>query len=188
MIAIGTRILRRLASATTRLTGLCVARVAACELHTSSSMGTSLQVRPATADMFGDVCEVLMEFGSGLGEAQWRHLFDYEFEGSDRKDRGWVLCDGDAVIGFLGAIFSRRGDEPFCNVTSWVVKKTHRSSGGLQLLLPMLALEDHTILNLSPTPFTRAVFQRMGFRKTGTHRFVMGSDHQTDHVMRREVR
>lgn len=127
-------------------------------------MGTRLQVRPATAEMFCDVRDVLMEFGSGLGEADWRRLFDYDFAGSDRKDRGWVLCDGDAIIGFLGAIFSRRGDESFCNVTSWVVKKSHRSSGGLQLLLPMLALEDHTILNLSPTPFTRAVFQRAGFR------------------------
>ena len=33
-----------------------------------------------------------------------------------------------------------------------------------------------------------AFYERMGFRKTGTNRFVMGSDHQTDHVMRREVR
>ena len=33
-----------------------------------------------------------------------------------------------------------------------------------------------------------AFYERMGFRKTGTHRFVMGSDHQTDHVMRRDVR
>jgi hypothetical protein len=114
--------------------------------------------------MFGDVRDVLMEFGPGLGEANWRRLFDYDFDRGDRKDRGWVLCDGDAVVGFLGAIFSRRGDESFCNVTSWVVKKSHRSSGGLQLLLPMLALKDHTILNLTPTAFTRAVFQRMGFR------------------------
>jgi hypothetical protein len=127
-------------------------------------MPSNHQVRTATADMFSDVRDVLMEFGSGLGEADWRRLFDYDFDGGDRKDRGWVLCDGDAIVGFLGAIFSRRGGEAFCNVTSWVVKKSHRSSGGLQLLLPMMALKDHTILNLSPTPFTRAVFQRMGFR------------------------
>ncbi len=127
-------------------------------------MGSSLQVRPATMEMFGDIRNVLTEFGPGFDEADWRRLFDYDFDAGDRKDRGWVLCDGDAIIGFLGAIFSRRSGEAFCNVTSWVVKKTHRSSGGLQLLMPMFALKDHTILNLSPTPFTRAVFQRMGFR------------------------
>jgi ribosomal protein S18 acetylase RimI-like enzyme len=32
-----------------------------------------------------------------------------------------------------------------------------------------------------------AFYKRMGFRKTGTHPFVMGTDRQTDHVMRREV-
>lgn len=129
-------------------------------------MGSSLQVRPATIEMFSDIRDVLTEFGPGFGEADWRRLFDYDFDASagDRKNRGWVLCDGDEIIGFLGAIFSRREGEAFCNVTSWVVKKTHRSSGGLQLLMPMFALKDHTILNLSPTPFTRAVFQRMGFR------------------------
>jgi acetoacetyl-CoA synthetase len=132
------------------------------------AMASSLQVRPATSDMFADVRDVLMEFGPGLGEADWRRLFDYDFDtggvGAKSRDRGWVLCDGNAIVGFLGAIFSRRGSESFCNVTSWVVKKSHRSSGGLSLLMPMLALTDHTILNLSPTPFTRAVFKRMGFR------------------------
>jgi ribosomal protein S18 acetylase RimI-like enzyme len=32
-----------------------------------------------------------------------------------------------------------------------------------------------------------AFYKRMGFRKTGTHPFIMGRDHQTDHLMRREV-
>jgi diamine N-acetyltransferase len=32
-----------------------------------------------------------------------------------------------------------------------------------------------------------AFYRRMGFRKTGTHPFVMGADHQRDHVMRSEV-
>jgi hypothetical protein len=126
-------------------------------------MESRLEVRPATAEMFGRIRDVLLEFGPGFGEDEWRRLFDYDFD-RDRKDRGWVLFDGDAVVGFLGAIFSRRRGESFCNVTSWIVKKSHRSKAGLQLLLPVLALKDHTILNLSPTPFTLAVFRRMGFR------------------------
>jgi hypothetical protein len=76
-------------------------------------MGASLQVRPATMDMFGDIRDVLTEFGPGFDEANWRRLFDYDFDVDDRKSRGWVLCDGDVIIGFLGAIFSRRSGEPF---------------------------------------------------------------------------
>lgn len=129
-------------------------------------MDSRLEVRPATADMFGKMRDVLLEFGTGLGEQEWRRLFDYDFERNrDRKERGWALFDGDTAVGFLGAIFSQRRGELFCNLTSWVVKKSHRSKAGLQLLLPVLALNDHTILNLSPTPFTLAVFRRMGFRE-----------------------
>lgn len=125
-------------------------------------MDSRLEVRPATLEMFGEIRDVLSEFGPGFTEHDWRGLFDYDF-GGERKDRGWALFDGHAVVGFLGAIFSRRGGEAFCNVTSWVVKKSHRSRAGLQLLLPVLAMKDHTVLNLSPTPFTLAVFRRMGF-------------------------
>ena len=32
-----------------------------------------------------------------------------------------------------------------------------------------------------------AFYKKMGFRKTGTHPFVMGTERQTDHIMRREV-
>ena len=124
--------------------------------------------------MFGAIANVLAEFGPGFSDHDWKGLFDYEFGGAgQRKDRGWALFDGESVVGFLGAIFSRRGDESFCNVTSWVVKKSHRSRAGLQLLLPVLALKDHTILNLSPTPFTLAVFRRMGFRDLEDHLVVI---------------
>jgi hypothetical protein len=125
-------------------------------------MDSGLEVRSATADMFGKIRDVLSEFGPGFGDQDWLRLFDYDFE-RDHKDRGWALFDGETVVGFLGAIFSRREGDRFCNVTSWIVKKSHRSRAGLQLLLPVLALRDHTILNLSPTPFTLAVFRRMGF-------------------------
>ncbi len=125
-------------------------------------MDGHLEVRTATPEMFGDIRGVLSEFGPGFGDDEWRRIFDYDFD-RDRRDRGWVLLDGEHVVGFLGAIFSLRRGERFCNVTSWVVKKSHRSRAGLRLLLPLLAMKDHTILNLSPTPFTLSVFRRMGF-------------------------
>lgn len=122
-----------------------------------------MNVRPATLDMFDAIHDVLVEaFGQGIAKSDWRRLVDYDFARA-RDERGWALFDGDEVVGFLGAIYSLRGDDRFCNLTAWAVKKRHRAAS-LELLLPMLELRDHTLLNLSPDPFTLSVFRRMGFR------------------------
>jgi len=121
-----------------------------------------MDVRPATPDMFDAIHDVLLEFAGGqLEKNDWRRIVDYRF-GPERRDRGWVLVDDNRIVGFLGAIFSVRRGQRFCNLTSWAVKKSHRTRS-LNLLLPMLEMKDHTLLNLSPNPFTVAVFRRMGF-------------------------
>lgn len=128
-----------------------------------------------------------------LQKADWKRLLDYEFGAASdvgalgprrarasrnagsaaavqldasppeaEPQRGWVLIDRGSVVGFLGAIYSRRGAERFCNLSAWGVKKSHRKAG-LELLVPVLELEDHTITNLSPSAFTVEVFRRMGF-------------------------
>jgi hypothetical protein len=121
-----------------------------------------MELQPATADRFDAIHDVLREFGPGLRKHDWRRLVDYDFD-CGRDDRGWVLVDEGNVVGFLGAIFSVRRGQPFCNVTSWIVKQSHRRAG-LELLLPLLEMNDHTLLNLSPSPFTLSVFRRMGFQ------------------------
>lgn len=123
-----------------------------------------MDVRPATIEMFDAIHEVLVDaFGGDIAKDEWRRLVDYHFaHDGEPNDRGWVLLDKAEVVGFLGGIYSRRGDDPFCNLTAWSVKKRYRKSS-LELLLPLLDLRDHTLLNLSPDPFTLAVFRRMGF-------------------------
>lgn len=135
---------------------------------------------------------LLDSFGPGkIQKADWRRLLDYDFEampGADlrrvrtpkvgtaasaavqlvatppepERSPGWVLIDGGSVVGFLGAIHSRRGNERFCNLTAWGVKKSHRTAS-LELLVPVLGIKDSTVTNLSPSPFTVGVFRRMGF-------------------------
>jgi hypothetical protein len=119
-----------------------------------------VDVVKATPDMFDGIYAVLREFGGNLTREDWKRLLDYRF--SDQGYRGWVSVVNGEVIGYLGAIFSRRGDERFCNLTSWIVKKEHRK-GNLKLLEPMLDLTDHTVLNLSPSAFTYALFKKLGF-------------------------
>jgi hypothetical protein len=121
-----------------------------------------MNVQPATPDQFDDIHDVLVEsFGDGFSKEDWRQIIDYDFDRTHR-DRGWVLVDRAKIVGFLGGIYSRRGRDAFCNLTAWAVRKSHRASS-LELLLPLLELHDHTLLNLSPNPFTLAVFRRMGF-------------------------
>lgn len=123
-----------------------------------------MHLERATADKFDAIHAVLVDaFGPGrLQKEDWRRIVDYRFEGAEPAHRGWVLVDSGAIVGFLGAIFSERGAERFCNVTAWAVKASHRKAS-LQLLVPLTELHDHTVLNLSPNPFTLAVFRRMGF-------------------------
>jgi hypothetical protein len=120
-----------------------------------------MELQPATVDKFDAIHDVLREFGPGLRKHDWRRLVDYDFD-CGRDDRGWVLVDDGKIVGFLGAIFSVRHGHPYCNVTSWIVKQSHRKAG-LELLLPLLEMKDHTLLNLSPSLFTLSVFRRMGF-------------------------
>jgi hypothetical protein len=119
-----------------------------------------MEIQPATPAMFDGIHQVLREFGGELSEQDWRRLLEYRF--GDRSHRGWVSIKDGEIIGYLGAIFSQRHGGRFCDLTSWIVKAKHRK-GSLHLLQPMLELEDHTLLNFSPSPFTLAVFKRLGF-------------------------
>ena len=110
--------------------------------------------------MFDRIFPVLQEFGGRLGKDDWRRLVDYQF--SDQRHRGWVSEENGEVVGYLGAIFSRRDEARFCSLTSWIVKKGHRKAN-LRLLAPMLELKDHTILNYSASPFTCGLFKKLGF-------------------------
>jgi hypothetical protein len=119
-----------------------------------------VEIVKATPDMFDGIYPVLREFGGNLTREDWKRLLDYRF--GDERYRGWVSRVNGQITGYLGAIFSQRGDARFCNLTSWIVKKEHRK-GNLQLLAPMLELTGHTVLNLSPSAFTHALFKKLEF-------------------------
>ncbi len=120
-----------------------------------------MEIRRATRDMFEAIHDVLQEFGGTLTRDDWKRLVDYAFNAEDYC--GWVSIDRGEVVGYLGAIFSRRGSERFCGLTSWITKKSHRKAS-LHILMPMLELKDHTLLNYSASPFTYELFKkRLGF-------------------------
>ena len=136
-----------------------------------------MEVLPATPGQFEAIYPLLLEFANPrMSRDDWcRMLFDLPWP-VDEEERGFVLRDGGAVVGFLGTIFSRRerngATHRFCNLSSWIVKETHRAAS-FQLVLPVLALKSHTIVNLSPSPAAYEIFARLGFQPLETAQVLL---------------
>lgn len=125
-------------------------------------------VRPVGPEHFDQVYPLLLEFAnSAMSRDDWRRmLFDLPWSVSETH-RGYALFENDRVVGFLGTIFSERQvgsvRRRVCNLSSWIVKPSHRSSSFL-LLLPVLSMTSHTIVNLSASPSAHEIFRGLGFR------------------------
>jgi hypothetical protein len=126
-----------------------------------------IEVRPAGPEMFEAVYPLLTEFpGQTIPKELWRRmLFDQPWP-VEEPQRGYVLFDGSDLVGFYGTMFSRRriGGRTirFCNLSSWIVKESHRASS-LELLKPIMALQDHILVNPSPNAIAYSIFARLGF-------------------------
>lgn len=126
------------------------------------------EVRPAPPEMFEAIYPLLQEFPQQkLSKELWRRmLFDPPWP-VEEPHRGYVLIDDGQVVGFYGTMFSRRvvRGQPirFCNLSSWIVKETHRAQS-LQILRPILALEDYVLVNPSPNAAVLPIFLRFGFQ------------------------
>jgi hypothetical protein len=85
---------------------------------------------------------------------------------------GFILLDGEDVVGFLGTLFSRRmiqgSAKDFCNLTSWIVKPEYRSES-LSLLFPLMGRKNLTLTNFTASNRVIAVLQKIGFRSLEDH-------------------
>jgi hypothetical protein len=126
------------------------------------------EVRPVTPEQFDAIHPLLARFGqTAMTRADWRRmLFDLPWP-VDVPHRGYALWSGDTAVGFLGTIFSTRSiagtPRRFCNLSSWIVDDAHRASS-MQLMMPVLALKQHTLVNLSASPTAHEVLTRLGFQ------------------------
>jgi acetoacetyl-CoA synthetase len=118
------------------------------------------------------VCRFLEEAfpESGIKAATWRRLFDH---GWSDHGRGFVLLDGNAVVGFLGAIVVRRqvnGEAAlFCNLSSWAVHAKYRG-WGMALLAALLRDESLTYTAFTPAPISWAALLAQRFSQLGWHK------------------
>ena len=126
------------------------------------------EVRPAPPEMFEEVYALLQEFPQQrLSKELWRRmLFDPPWP-VEEPYRGYALIDRGEVVGFCGTMFSTRevrGERiRFCNLSSWIVKEAYRAQS-LQLLRPILALEDYVVVSPSPNAVALPIYVRLGFK------------------------
>jgi acetoacetyl-CoA synthetase len=123
-------------------------------------------IRKARGDDFERIYPLLLGFKNPhLKEEQWRQLF-VDHSGLQKDHFGWVLVDGDDVVGFLGTIFSERTNRGetvrLCNLTSWIVKHEYRTHS-LALHAKVIADPSVTVTNLSPSPQVLKLIEKLGF-------------------------
>jgi hypothetical protein len=125
-----------------------------------------LRIREARGDDFERVYPLLLEFKNPyVGEEEWRQLF-VDHSGLHNDHFGWVLVDGDDVVGFVSTIFSERtirGETVrLCNTSNWIVKQGYRTHS-LALYSKAIADKSLTITNMSPTPQLFKLLEKLGF-------------------------
>ena len=127
-------------------------------------------VEKVTPSMFDDVYPLLSELEDTHSREEWRKIFDYRWE-SDEGYVGFALVDDRKVVGFNGAIFSRRiidGREArICNLTSWIVKEQYRTES-MRLVFPFLRLKGYTITNLTMNERAWEITRRLGYKNLDT--------------------
>ncbi len=101
-----------------------------------------------------------------VSAADWARAVDVPWE-VDRPNAGFMLLDGDEVVGAQLAFYSERlvdgRPERFCNLGAWCVLPDYRLAG-LRLLKAALAQEGYHFTDLSPSGNVVRINERLGFR------------------------
>jgi hypothetical protein len=123
-------------------------------------------IREARADDFEHVYPLLVEFENPhLKTEHWRQLF-IDHTGLQNGHFGWVLVDGDVIVGFVSTILSERtirGEAArLSNTSSWIVKPAYRAHS-LALHSKVIADKSATVTNLSPTVQVLKLLEKLGF-------------------------
>ncbi|TVP56138.1 MAG: hypothetical protein EA351_08785 [Gemmatimonadales bacterium] len=135
----------------------------------------SLELREARLDDFGPIhANLLVRLNEEISETRWRRLFEPGWE-TGGKPAGYALWKEEEPVGFLATLHRpppTDGRSPICNLSSWIVLEEHRGSA-LRLLGPVLARQDWTLVNLSPTPEVAPIFRGLGFEPLETRKYIV---------------
>jgi hypothetical protein len=110
--------------------------------------------------------------GRGISAAQYRKIFEYPW-GQNKPGLGFVLVDGERIVGFLGGVYADREIngrvERFCNPTNWCVLKEYRHAS-LALFKSLLKCDDCTVTELSPIDAVENLCRQLKFQTLDTYK------------------
>lgn len=135
-----------------------------------------IHVEIATPESFESVLPLFDVFRNPpIPPEQWRRLFHYSWP-CEEKMRGFMLKDGDRVVGFFGTILYERTidgrTEKFANLTSWVTLPEYRNHS-LQLFQAVMGIEDRTLTCHTAIPAIDPLYRRFGFKDLETKWIVL---------------
>ncbi|HEX2416416.1 MAG TPA: hypothetical protein VHJ37_14490 [Thermoleophilaceae bacterium] len=131
----------------------------------------AVRVSPITDTDIRRVGEFLNEnLNKKLSANQWARSLDVPWS-VDSPNSGFMLLDGDTIVGAHLAFYSERmiegRRERFCNLGAWCVQPDYRFHS-LRLLKALLAQEGYTFTDLSPSGNVIGVNEKLGFRSLDT--------------------
>ncbi|MCE7030312.1 GNAT family N-acetyltransferase [Jiella avicenniae] len=126
------------------------------------------RVRPAGAADVDPVAAFLHErMNARISAGTWRALLDYPWRPPE-VERGWLVEDEGAVVGFMGTIYSDRptakGTRRFCDLSSWYLAAAYRGTGiGDELLRAGMAKPGVTYQTMTARRATGRKIRALGF-------------------------
>lgn len=127
-----------------------------------------ISLRRATSEDFEAVySKLLVQFRNPyLTRSDYARLFQKQWP-SGEDWHGFLLVDGDVVVGFLAVIFSTRlirgSEHRFCNINHWIVEESHRNHS-LRLLFQAMRLSDCTLVSFTPIPRVVPIYAKTGWK------------------------
>lgn len=128
------------------------------------------------------------EFVCGVPDDVLNRLFTYHWF-SPKPNLGYVLTAGDRIVGYIGAVYSRRNlagrDVNLCGLSTLYVDPAYRSGGSANpdhirnseaLIGELVARKNWNFLGLSPSPQAAAIHRRLGFRRICRERWAFVPD------------
>lgn len=137
----------------------------------SAPVDEKVQLAPITGDDVADVAEFLhRHLNSRLSAAQWARSAVPPWS-VDAPNHGFLLRQGDAVVGTYLAFYSEREVDGrlrrICNLAAWCVLDEHRAHG-VRLARAMLRQRGYDFVDLSPSGNVVALNERLGFGRLDT--------------------
>jgi hypothetical protein len=132
---------------------------------------TAVDLQPIGDDDIERVARFLhANLNDRVSPEAWARALDVPWSG-DRPNAGFMLVDGDDVVGAHLAFYSERviahRRERFCNLGAWCVLPEFRLHA-LRLLKALLAQDGYHFTDLSPSGNVAGINARLGFRALDT--------------------